>query len=103
LFDIFLNPKPCLFESKRNQAKENKIKSYMSIWPYFQILTYDMCTLLRWFETINKLNLILNEPKRIPFGQRKANKNKNKIKIATHMIMVISAKIIMMLILSPCG
>jgi hypothetical protein len=51
--------------SKRNKAKENKIKieSYMSIWPHLQILTYAMFTLLRWFENINKLNILPLNPK----------------------------------------
>jgi hypothetical protein len=62
---MLLNPKPCLFGSKRNKAKEKKIKiaSYMSLCPHLQILTYAMITLFRGFENINKLKIITFESK----------------------------------------
>jgi hypothetical protein len=50
----------------------------MSIWPFLQILTYAMFTLLKWFETVNKPNLILNEPKTITFESRRSKTNKNQ-------------------------
>jgi hypothetical protein len=52
----------------------------VSKWPYLQILAYAMYTWLKWFETINKLNLTLNEPKTMTFGQRKSKQNKIKWK-----------------------
>jgi hypothetical protein len=82
VFEIGSKPKTMPIGSKRNTPKENKIKieSYMSIWPHLQILTYAIFTLLRWFENINKLNILLNEPKTITFESKKSKTNKNKNK-----------------------
>ena len=52
----------------------------MSIWPYLQILAYVIFTLLKWFEIINKLNIILNESKTITFESKKNKTNKKNNK-----------------------
>ncbi len=54
----------------------------MSLWTYLQILTYALFILLKWFETINKLNLILKEPKTTTFESKKSKtiKKNNKIR-----------------------
>jgi hypothetical protein len=39
-----------------------------------QILAYAVFTLAKWFETITKPNLTLNQPNTMTFGQRKKMK-----------------------------
>jgi hypothetical protein len=72
VLDMILNPKPYPFQNQR-ETKKNKIKreAYVSLWPFLQIVAYAIFTLPKWLETINKLNLTLNQPKRVQFGQRK--------------------------------
>jgi hypothetical protein len=69
-----------LFRSKRNKAKENKNRYIYEHMANLQILTYDMFTLLRWFENIHKLNILPLNPKQYHWSQRKAKTNKKKIK-----------------------
>jgi hypothetical protein len=66
-----------LFRSKRNKAKENKNRHIYEHMAILQISTYVMFTLPKWFETINKLNLILNEPKTITFESKKSKTKEN--------------------------
>jgi hypothetical protein len=77
---MFLNPNHAYLDQRETKKNKMKREAYVSKWPYLQILAYAISTLPKWFETITKLNLTLNKPKTMTFGQRKSKEKKRKEK-----------------------